>query len=225
MHEAGFTATDKAILSSYKTLVEGLAAYLGEGYELVLHSLENLEHSAVKVANGHHTGRKEGAPITDLALSMLSRLAQQQNCGYVCYNAKNKFGAPLRSTTIAIQGEGGRTIGLLCINFYLDTPLSHCLAALGLPAAEPAANASLSGLPCETFTDNSREMISQAVESARLQVQADQRILPSLRNREIVARLFSQGIFNMKDAVGQVAELLGISSNTVYLHLRHVKGQ
>ena len=32
--------TDKVILESYKILVDGLSAYLGEGYEIILHSLE-----------------------------------------------------------------------------------------------------------------------------------------------------------------------------------------
>lgn len=220
-----FTPADRAVLASYETLVEGLAGYLGEGYEIVLHSLENLEHSAVKVANGHHTGRKEGAPITDLALSMLSRLTEKDSLGYVCYNAKNKFGAPLRSTTISIRGEGGKVIGLLCINFYLDTPLSRCLEALGVPAGPAPAPAPYPGLPPENFAGNTRELVTQAAEQAVQQVKGDLTIRPALRNRETVALLHAQGIFNMKDAVPLVAELLGISVNTVYLHLRHVKGQ
>lgn len=227
MHDpqVSFTPADRAVLESYKTLVEGLAGYLGDGYEIVLHSLENLEHSAVKVANGHHTGRREGAPITDLALSMLSRLTEKNSPGYVCYNAKNKFGAPLRSTTISIQGQGGKVIGLLCINFYLDTPLSHCLKALGVPLGPAPAPTSYPGLPPENFAGNTRELVTKAVEQADQQVKSDPTIRPTLRNREIVALLHAQGIFNMKDAVPLAAELLGISVNTVYLHLRHSKGQ
>lgn len=45
-----------------------------------------------------------------------------------------------------------------------------------------------------------------------------------LRNREIVSKLYASGIFNIKDAVIQVADCLNISKNTVYLHLRHCKG-
>ena len=221
--QVSFTPADRAVLESYKTLVEGLAGYLGEGYEIVLHSLENLEHSAVKVANGHHTGRREGAPITDLALSMLSRLTEKGSLGYVCYNAKNKYGAPLRSTTISIHGPGGKVIGLLCINFYLDTPLSHCLEALGLAAG--AAPAPAPGLPAENFAGSTRELVASAVERAAQQVRGDPAIRPALHNREIVALLYAEGIFNMKDAVPLAAELLGISVNTVSLHLRHVKGR
>ena len=40
----------------------------------------------------------------------------------------------------------------------------------------------------------------------------------------IIEILYQQGVFNMKNAVEHVAELLEISKNTVYLHLRSVKG-
>ena len=45
-----------------------------EGYEVILHNLESLEHSVMQIVNGHHSGRKIGAPITDLALGMLSQI-------------------------------------------------------------------------------------------------------------------------------------------------------
>ena len=37
------TDTDRAILESYKAMLNGLAEYLGSGYEIVLHSLEDLD--------------------------------------------------------------------------------------------------------------------------------------------------------------------------------------
>lgn len=42
------TPTDRQILNSYALMLDGLGAYLGEGYELVLHSLESLDHSVIK---------------------------------------------------------------------------------------------------------------------------------------------------------------------------------
>lgn len=54
------TSLDKKILHSYCQTLDGLSNYLGNGYEIVLHSLEDYEHSAIKVINGYHTGRAEG---------------------------------------------------------------------------------------------------------------------------------------------------------------------
>ncbi len=50
------TATDRQILNSYALMLDGLGAYLGEGYELVLHSLESLDHSVIKIISHHRSG-------------------------------------------------------------------------------------------------------------------------------------------------------------------------
>ncbi len=71
------TEIDRMILQSYDTVLDGLAQYLGDGCEIVLHSLENLDKSVIKIVNGHHTGRKVGAPITHLALEMLDEIKKK----------------------------------------------------------------------------------------------------------------------------------------------------
>ena len=78
-----FTRMDRMVLESYKTLCEGLANYLGDGYEIVLHSLENYDNSVIKIINGYYTGRKEGAPITDLALHMLEDIRHNNGKDYI----------------------------------------------------------------------------------------------------------------------------------------------
>lgn len=208
------TEIDRLILRSYDTMLDGLADYLGEGYELVLHSLEDLEHSVIKIVNGHHTGRTVGAPITDLALTMLERIQEQDVGGYISYFTKNKKGDPLKASTTAIYGERGQVIGLLCMNFYLNTPLVDIIATLSKPATQPVL--------FEAFGDDTTELICQAVEQAHGVVMNNAAISPSLKNREIVAALHTQGIFKLKNAVELVADAMSISKNTVYLHLRNI---
>lgn len=87
------TSLDKKILHSYCQTLDGLSNYLGNGYEIVLHSLEDYEHSAIKVINGYHTGRTEGAPITDLALKMLEQIRRnEENDHGVIYFSTNVKG-------------------------------------------------------------------------------------------------------------------------------------
>ena len=84
--------------------MDGLALYLGEGYEFVLHSLEDLSHSVVKIINGHYSNRKPGAPITDFGLNLLRDLEQKQKPEpQVYFNYQN--GTLLKSTTIPILAE------------------------------------------------------------------------------------------------------------------------
>jgi predicted transcriptional regulator YheO len=160
------TKTDRAILNSYKKICEGLSAYLGDGYEIVLHSLENFDHSVIQILNGSHTGRTIGAPITDLALTMLSQIRTKNDCGYICYHSKNKEGQPLKSTTITIAGENDRIIGLLCINFYLNTPLAKVLEQLMLSETQIREIAH----PNETYVDRVDDLILQTVMQVRAEV-------------------------------------------------------
>jgi len=210
------TPADKCILESYKTMVEGLSDYLGSGYEIVLHSLENLDQSVIRILNGHHTGRKEGAPITDLALEMLEQLDGENHPPYITYPSRNKKGEPIKSSTIAIRGENNRIIGLVCMNFYLNIPLSTFITESYL--VDPVATQT------ETFAENTEEVIEKTVLQIRKEVLGDNLVPANNKNRIIIAQLAKRGVFNLKDAVPVVAKLLDISKNTVYLHLRHCNG-
>ena len=118
------TKTDLCILDSYTCLAKGLSEYLGTGYEIVVQSLGNPDEGVICIMNGHYTGRKIGAPITDFALEMFERIKSHDGPPYATYFTENKNGEPIRSTTIAIHGENHRVIGFICINFFLNLPLA-----------------------------------------------------------------------------------------------------
>lgn len=210
------TQQDRLILESYKVMMEGLAEYLGEGYELILHSLENLDKSVIKIINGHYTGRKEGAPITDLALNMLKKISKNENLQTNCYFSQSKNGSVLKSTTIPIISEHQKIIGLLCINLHTEISFMKMVTTF-MP------NGSHFSTQQETFAENVDDLIVTTLNTARTYVMNNSAITSSNRNKEIVTILHDKGIFNMKDSVIKVADLLGISKNTVYMHLRNLK--
>ena len=214
------TATDRKILDSFALMLNGLGSYLGDGYELVLHSLENLDHSVIKIINGHYTGRKEGAPITDLALKILRHIEQDSSRTVSPYFNKNNSGSMLRSCTIPITGEHGRIIGLLCMNFHMEMPLSEFLLGM-LPSHNDSS--SVAHTSSEKFSNNIDDLILSSLTETKEAVYNDSDISSSNRNKEIVFRLYQQGIFQLKDAVIKVADQLNISKNTVYLHIRNFK--
>lgn len=215
MTDRNLTAEDLRILDTYKTLAEGLAAYLGSSYEIALHSLADWSHSVIKIINGFHTGRTEGSPITDLGISMLKRLeSDNSSSDFQVYFCKNKQGEPMKSTTIAIRGKGRRIIGLLCINLYLNTPMVQHLSEL-LPRDASVFTA-------ENFAENSTNAVEQKLQEAKNKVLNDQSILPSMRNKEIIRLLYSLHVFELKNSVELVAKELGISVSTVYFHLRNI---
>ncbi|WZL73007.1 PAS domain-containing protein [Clostridiaceae bacterium 35-E11] len=218
--EIVLTKTDLEILNSYKEMVVGLGSYLGSGYEITVHSLEDFHHSVVQIINGHYSGRNVGSPITDFALSMLSKIERSDDKTAITYFNKNKNNVLLKSTTIPILGENERIIGLLCINFYTNIPLSDILCQL-IP--QDATNEETKSI--ENFTDDIDDLILNALNEVKKEVLDNPSISSSNKNKEIIISLEHRGIFNIKDSISKIADLLNISKNTVYMHLRNLKNQ
>ncbi|MDR3115845.1 MAG: PAS domain-containing protein [Treponema sp.] len=209
--------TDRFIINSYKTAIDALAGYLGEAFEIVLHDLSDLDHSIIKIMNGFHSGRKEGAPITDLALVMLEKINKSthekaDSERFSTYYSKSKYGKPVKSMTMAIFGEKDIAIGLLCINMYLDSPLTSLLQPFSLDDSRVYM--------AESFINDSDELITRVLEKVKHEVSQDTSILVSQKNKEIITLLYYQGIFKLKNSVKIISENLGISRNTVYMHIR-----
>lgn len=216
LHEIQLTLVEQQILNSYRSVIEGLTDYLGPGYEIVLHSLDNFEHSVISIVHGEHTGREVGAPITNKALDMLRKFNENGIFSETYYSTNSK-GEPLKSTTIAIKGENGRIIGLLCMNYYMNTSFCDFINNF-IPMQVPK----IENMPVtETFASNVDDMILSTLEHVRHQVYNDAGVSSSNKNKAIINILYEKGIFQIKDAVSKVADLLGISKNTVYLHLRN----
>lgn len=214
------TKADKLILESYSSMLDGLSAYLGSPYEISLHSLEDYHHSVIKICNGYHSGRSVGAPITDLALNMLKRVSDNDYSAigeYTSYSVINDSGERLKSSTIPVFGENHRLIGLICINLYLDLPASEFMQSF--------LSSDSKELQEERFNPNLTDSIAVVVSEVKNQVMHDSTVHPTNKNKEIIHILYDKGIFNIKDSVLQVAEILGLSRNTVYMHLRNLTTQ
>lgn len=208
---------DRLILRSYTSVLDGFSEYLGDGFEFVLHSLEDLDHSVIKVINGHYSHRSVGAPITNLALSLLQTIQQKESPHVnMVYRNYSKTGAPIKAATFPIFGERSQIIGLICINFHLDIPLSAMLDTL-LKSGGEAAPAK------ELLASSSDDLILSTLEEAKLSVAQDHSITAKNKNKEIISLLYQKDIFLFKNAVQKVAGLLNISINTVYMHLRNLK--
>ena len=212
--EHPFANEDRAILNSYRAVVEGVSALIGNHCEIVLHSLEDLEHSAICIANGHNTNRQEGSPLTDLALKSLHNM--KTDSVSKPYFTRIKNGSLMKSVTIAIRNKNQRIIGLLCININLDVPLSQFIQAL-MPSNPMGETSSVN------FASSVEELVSQTVEHTIEEVNADRLVANNNKNRQIVVSLFEKGIFDIKDAINLVADRLDISRHTVYLYIRQIK--
>lgn len=214
MDSQPFTLEDHAIIESYIPVVDGIATLFGAHCEIVLHSLESLEHSAIYIANGHNTNRTIGSPVTDRALRSLHQMEQENSDVAKPYFTKAKSNGLMKSNTIAIRNSRQRIIGLLCININLDVPMSQFIATLIAPQEEESN---------VNFASSVEELVAQTIERTVEEITTDLNVANNNKNRQIVLSLFEKGIFDIKDAINLVADRLNISRHTVYLYIRQIK--
>lgn len=218
------TPVDKLILRSQMLVLDMLNHFLGPQCEAVLHSLEDLQHSVIKIINPQLTGRSVGSPITNTALQMLKKMHQEHTFVTQAYFTHAKTGQKMRSITQAVLGENGRIIGLLCVNLNLDVSLNQFMSFL-LITHDDSNTQSHHGIEGEHFAENLDDLFTQAIHKAKEELSSRSDINANNKNKWIVQSLYSQGLFELKGAVKTIAKLLDISPHTVYLHLRNNKSK
>ncbi|MGF1751213.1 MULTISPECIES: helix-turn-helix transcriptional regulator [Vibrio] len=212
-----FTDTDREYLESNFRLADTMADFIGPHCEVVIHSFESFEKSVVKIVNGHHTGREVGSPITDMGLRMLSAFERTGEVTPKCYFTNSKDGSLLKSTTCVLAGEGGKPIGLFCINMNLSHPFPEIMKTLMPDSALPHVGVH------ENFSASATDVIEQALEHAILEVENDASVNLKSRNKTITKLLFENGIFELKEATGLVSDRLGITRHAIYKYIREFK--
>jgi len=220
--------TSNALLRQYVKLTEFLGAALGPDYEVALHDLTDKDRSIIAIANGYISGREVGAPLTNMALSVLKDESYEWQDYRLHYSGVSVTGNVLRSSTMFIK-EDGKLIGMLCINFddsrfqnFAQQVLTLCHPNQFVQALEQPPEDEHAPRP-ETFR-NSTEAVAQdaiAHELERLGVPADR--LTSDERLHIIAALEASGIFLLKGAVKDVAAGLGCSQASVYRYLSQIK--
>ena len=144
-----------------------------------------------------------------MALKMLSQVESEHDYAVKPYYNKNQKGVILKSSTIPVIGENDRIIGLICINMHLEMPLIDYLQDL-LPSGQQN-DMSQELKNSEHFSDNIDELITTSLTKVKQAVESDPNVSHLNQNKEIVIRLYDQGIFNLKDSVIKIADRLGIS--------------
>lgn len=208
---------DKAYLESLGSLMQSIATSFGRNCEVVLHSLKDPGRSVVKIFNGHITGRKVGAPLTDLGMEILKKADTLESDVVGPYFSRLDDGRVLRCVTSLIRNPQGELIGMLCINLDLSTSVMEFMGSLLPPNGEPWEN------PVESFPLTPNELILRTLGLVRAEVSKQSKLSPSEQNKRIVTELYKRGVFDVKGAVDLVAKESGISRYTVYNYIREAK--
>ena len=222
------------ILQEYIRLTEFLGETLGPDYEVVLHDLTIPNHSIIAIVNGHISGRKIGAPLTNMALSILRDKSYENNDYRSNDYGLSASGKSLRSNTFFIKHDG-KLIGMLCINFddsrYQN--LSEHIMTLAHPqnfldkVSQQVNNSEKAKITeaniTEKYNPSSDSVTKDAIqrELKRIGVSADR--LTANERMQIIAALEEQGIFLLKGVVKDVAQGLKCSQASVYRYMSQLK--
>jgi len=185
-------------------IIGPLTQSLGANYEIVLHDYRIPDRSVIAVA-GRVTERRVGSAMSEIGLSVLAEGNKAED--RLNYLAKAPNGRLVNSSTIVLRDKRGKVFGALCINMDV-TAIRHAAAILD----------ALSGNHVEpqptTFSNDIRDVIDAALrEVLGGRVAA---LLSRQERLEVVRALDARGIFNVKRAMGQVAEALNVSRATAY---------
>nr|WP_326184833.1 PAS domain-containing protein [uncultured Oscillibacter sp.] len=222
------------ILQQYVKLTEFLGHTLGPSYEVALHDLTNKDRSIIAIANNHVSGREVGAPLTNMALSILKDKSYESADYRLNYYGVSVNGKDLRSSTLFIK-DNGRLIGLLCINFDDSRYRAVSNQIMGLCHPDIFVEDILSQFAADTapavrlapekFGNSSEAVASDAIsrELEHLGVTAER--LTSEERLQIITTLEANGIFLLKGAVRDVAAGLHCSQASVYRYLSQIKNE
>ena len=172
--------------------------------------------SVFRIANSHITGRKVGAPITDLGLNMLMKSFESKQDIVGSYFTQTDDGKTLKSITILIRNSKKTPIGMLCINIDLSTNFLGFVSDFmpGHSEGEQAA---------ESFPTEIPDLIQRSISQILKEINQKTGISPTEKNREIIYDLYRKGIFDIKGAVDIVANQMGVSKFTIYHDIRELK--
>ncbi|GHU60983.1 hypothetical protein FACS189445_2220 [Spirochaetia bacterium] len=213
---SSITVKDKQILDSVKPIVDGIAAFMGENCEVVLHSFESLDCSVIHIANGRITGRSIGSPITDLGMKILRESTDTSKDVTSCYYSRTTDGKTLRSATIMIRNPAKKPIGMICINLNMDAPLLSMINTLAIPQAGSPENP-------ENFVANLDELIKTTLRETIITINGHQDIPNHEKNKTIVCELIKKGMFDIRGSIDIVARELSVSRYTIYNYIRDHK--
>lgn len=217
------------LLQHYIKITEFLGLALGPDYEVALHDMTDKNRSIIAIANNHVSGREIGAPLTNVALSILRDKSYETSDYRLHYYGVSINGKDLRSSTMFIK-QNGRLIGMLCINFddsrYRE--LSGKLMGLCHPdmfvddVVLTSTTEKKNNAP-EKFRNSTEAVAIDAInrELEHLGVTADR--LTGEERLKIITSLEANGIFLLKGAVKDVAAGLCCSQASVYRYLSQVK--
>ncbi len=215
------TDADRLVLQSHCELAGCLGVYLGNAYEIVVHSFGADDPFTLRIVNSGLSGRTADNKIPETAFLAIEQLQIRLKHGDPIISETfgvRPDGKKYKSASIGITGSENKLIGMICFNYWLDVPYSEVIKTFALPSYLDAVS-----LPIQ-MSDVVRydTAIKQEILKVKDAVMNDAEIPAKFKRKEIVRRLNDAGVFKVKNAIQICADTLDITIATIYMHIRNL---
>lgn len=200
-----------------KKLADATVNAYGRNCEVVVHDLEDMAHSLVYVA-GKITGRKPGAPITDLAYTMLKEHGDNTP-DMLSYRTVTKSGRIIKCATVFVRDDAGRIIACYCINQDITDFLSAKAALDEFTQAE----ASHVETRQETFAESVDEVVESLIEECSSHMGKHPTAMNRAERIDLLRELHRKDVFKFRGAAETIAAIMGVTRYTVYNYMKEAR--
>ena len=211
-------STINAYLKKYIPLVDFLAEVFGDDAEVVLQDVSDFNNSVISIRNNHISGRKLGAPATNLVLKVMNGNFTDKN--YVTnYRGVSAAGKVVRSSTYFIKDDKNVVVGMLCINIDIDKLVqlkNHLDGILKLPEE-------IFEKTTERFSVSAEGLASDSIETILEESGISPERMSQEEKMEVVYKLDKNGVFLVKGSICKVASVLNVSNATIYRYLSKIR--
>jgi len=207
----------KAIFKMLRQMADAVTKTMGRNCEVAVHDFANFNKALVYLA-GNVTGRKVGAPITDLVVKALHAEGKKIKDRYN-YKTTTKDGRAIKSSTTFIRDSVGEVIGAFCINIDTTELLN---ASQAIEEIVKTMDFNSNGNR-ETFAATVGETIEALFEQAVSIIGKQPATMSTAEKIRLVEVLETKGAFQIKGTVDQVAMMIGVSKYTVYNYLQKIR--
>lgn len=205
----------EAQLDFYKRLARALALQFGSGCEVVVHDLEATDpsHSIVAIENGHVTGRKLGDGPSHVVLEALHAGTEQLE-DRLAYLTKTADGKILKSSTVFIRDDDGRTVGIFAVNYDITI-----LRAMGDTIAEVMGTEPSAPREPEPIVRSVADLLDDLIEQSVQLVGTPVALMTKEEKVRAIRYLNDTGAFLITKSGPKVCKYFGISKYTLYNYL------
>mgnify|MGYP001258864615 FL=1 len=214
--EKNLKTSNHQIFEHYIRVGEIIAEKFSPYLEVIIHDLQDPEHSIIAIFNNHITGRKIGDGTSDIGYK---KLANKLPDKIVNYENTSPSGAKLKSSTLTIRNGHGKIIGSMAFNFDL-TPFENVQEFFN--TITKTSKSKLDDFPKQEqfFVWSVRDDLEQALNKYIIANGLQGKALTRKDKLNVVVLMKKEGHIKKRGAMSILSELLAITRPTLYKYLK-----